>query len=688
MSNPIASFSGLASGIQWRDIVDQLVLAERSRMVQPIERQIELRQSQRTAWSTFKSLSEKLNDAARALRAGSIGGYTAAAPASAMTSRTLVNATASGSAVAGSHKVEVLQLAQSAKVSGNTVASIKSALGFNGDFQVGGTTISVSSSDSLETVRNKINSANTGDTPTGISATIISDGGAGGRLVLTRNTPGAQSIAILDGAGGIARELGFLDTQSRQVSSTVTAIAASLGIQTSPAPAAVRVDGKLITFDLENDSILSIVSKINAAGGQATAIEEAYGDETRYRLQIQGNVQAVDGDADSAAIVDILGLGAGSFGKVKQTVTSGLFTSGTDSVATESTELEGLKVNGITANLNAGDAINIRGVRGDGTAVSFGLVVQSGDTMQTLLDRINDSTSGFGAGARAATATLGSDGAIRLTDGKGGESHLSLSLEIARSDGTSGTLSVASTTTTGRLRELSAGQDAQVKVDGVLVSRSSNTIAEVIPGVTLSLLNAEPGTEIDLSISRNVDSGFNAVKAFADAYNGIIKFFDEQRTENQPLAGNSTLRGIVSTFTSSLRTEVSSNSTYSRLSTMGLALDRSGQLTVDEAKVRSALAEKPDEVEALFGFAGAGNAFVDATDNATRYGTGTISSQIKNIDDGDFRLQLRKADAERRLEERRASMIDQYVKMERALSAINSQGGFLSQQIAALQANR
>ena len=44
-------------------------------------------------------------------------------------------------------------------------------------------------------------------------------------------------------------------------------------------------------------------------------------------------------------------------------------------------------------------------------------------------------------------------------------------------------------------------------VDGVLVSRSSNTIAEVIPGVSMSLLNAEPGTEIDLTVSKNVDSG-------------------------------------------------------------------------------------------------------------------------------------------------------------------------------------
>jgi flagellar hook-associated protein 2 len=447
------------------------------------------------------------------------------------------------------------------------------------------------------------------------------------------------------------------------------------------------VDGKLITLDLESDSIADIITKINAAGGQASVVSEPFGDETRYRLVVQGNVQAVDGDADSAAIIETLGLEAGGFGSVQQVVSTGAFTSSADAIATSSTLLEGLKVAGQSADLAAGDAINIRGTRGDGTAVTIGLVVEPGDTMQTLLDKINDATSGFGSGSRPATATLGSDGVIRLMDGTGGESRLSLSLGIVRADDTTGNLGVPTTTTTGRARELVVGQDAQVMVDGVLVTRSSNTIAEVIPGVSMSLLNAEPGTEIDLTVSKNVDSGLAAVKTFADAYNAILKFFDEQRAEGQPLATSSTLRGIMSEFTSSLRTEVATNGTYSRLSLMGLALDRTGVLTVDESKVRAALSEKPDEVEALFGFDGVGNAFVDATDNATRFGTGTISSQIKSIDDGDFRLNLRKTEAERRLEDRRAALIDQYVKMERALSALNSQGSFLTQQIKSFQGN-
>lgn len=688
MSNPIASFSGLASGVQWRDIVDQLLEVERSRTVAPIERQIEARSKEKEAWTTFSGLLEKLNDAARALRAGGIGGFLATAPASPTTSRTLFNATATSSATPGTYNVEVLQLAQAAKVSGNVVSNTQNALGFEGDFTIAGQTISVTTDDTLETVRDKINAANTGATPTGVSATILSDGASGGRLVLTRTTPGATAIEIGDGTNGIARELGFLDSRSRTVSSTVEAIAAALGVATSPPPASIRVGDKLITVDLSTMSIAQLITRINAAGGQASAVAEEVGAETHYRLVVQGNVQAVDGDANSAEIMSILGLGAGTYGAVQQTVSTQALGGSGGSVATASTLLTDLTIGGASANLSVGDAINIRGTRGDGTAVTIGITIDADDTLQDLLDRINDATSGFGSGTRTATAIIGDDGAIRLTDSTGGDSRLSLQLGIVRDDGTTGSLGSPSVTTIGRSRELAAGQDAMIKVDGVAVTRSSNIISDAIPGASLSLLNAEPGTQVDLVISRDVDNGLTAVKAFADAYNQVQKFFDEQRAAEEPLSSNPTLRSIISTLTTSLRTQVADNTTYSRLALMGLELDRTGVLTVDESKVKAALAEKPDEIEALFGFEGVGNAFVEATDNATRFGTGTISSQITSIDEGDFRLKARKSDAETRLELRRAALLEQYTRMERALSMLNSQGAFLMQQVANLQANR
>ncbi len=688
MTTPIANFSGLASGVQWNDIVDSLSAAEEARLVSPVVNQIERREAQQEAWKSFQKLVDTLNDSARAVRNAGFGGFTTSVPDSPLTGTPLLGASASTLATAGRYRMEVLQLAETAKIGGGSVADRSAAMNVTGDFAINGTTINVAAGDSLEAIRDSINLANSGATPTGVSASIINEGATGGRLVLTRTSPGAAGIQLTDGTGGIARELGFLDSRSAPVSSTSNAIAAALGIAVSPPPASIRVGNEVITVDLATDSISSIVAKINAAGGQASTETIAFGDETRYRLVADGNVQAVDGDANSQAVIDAMGFGAGSTGTVRQVVASGALTDAADAVATAATPLAGLKLDGADVGLADGDAINIRGLRGDGTAVTVGIKIDPGETVQDLLNKINDVTSGFGAAGRTAVATLGTDGRIRLADDTGGSSRLSFSMDIVRADGSAGSLGTSTVETAGRSRELQQGRDAVIRVDGAEFTRSSNTITDAIPNVTLSLMSAEVGTTVDLSIDRDTEGASTAVKTLVDAYNAVRTFFDEQRQLDAPLYGNSSLRGVVDSFTASLRTEIATNTTYSRPTLVGMVLDRNGALTYDSAKFKEALSAAPAEIEALFGFSGMGGAFVSATDRATAFGTGTISSQLQSITDSTARLKTREADARRRLEARREALVAQFTQMESALSRLNTQGTALSGLIGSLQNQR
>ncbi|MCU0646570.1 MAG: flagellar filament capping protein FliD [Gemmatimonadaceae bacterium] len=682
---PTASFSGLASGVQWRDIIDRLMQVEESRKLTPVTRQIDQRAEAKQAWGRFRTLVTDFNAAARAVRQNGIGGFVASAAASPSTSRQLVSVSATTGAAAGRYGVEVLQVAQAAKVSGEAVANAATALGLTGDFQINGRTITVAATDSLTAVRDKINAANTGTNATRVTASILSDRTGGGRLVLSARETGANGLAITDGTGGIARELGFVNSQSRQVPSTTMAIAAALGVQTSPPPASIRVGGQLISIDLATDSIASIVSKINAAGGQAAIASEPNGASTAYRIQVDGNVQAVAGDADSEAILETLGFAAGESAAVRQRVSTSAFTDANDAVAGANTLLTELKVGGVSAGLGVGDAINIRGTRGDGSSVTIGLTIGAGDTLATLVSRINDATAGFGAGSRPAVASVGADGRINLTDGTAGESRLGLSIGISRLDGSSGTLGTTATTMTGRPRLATRGQDAEFRVDGVLFSRSGNTVTDAIPGVSLTLQQAEVGTTVAVTVDRNTNGSVDALKKFTDAYNAIGTFFREQRQVGAALYGNSALRGAVSGFTEALRTQVSGNGTYDRAPLVGISLDRNGVLGIDESVLRRALAEKPDEVEALFGLTGIGTAVVRATDRATAFGTGTISSQERSIDDQTARLDARAADVRRRLEQRRAQLAQEYSRMETALSRLNAQGSWLAGQVRSLQ---
>ena len=684
MTSPVANFSGLSSNIQWNDIVDQLVKLEENRTVTPLTAQIDARTSQKTAWTAYQGLVQKMNDAARLMRSGGIGGFLATTSESADTGRSLLSATASSTASPGNYKVEVLQLAQAAKISGSAVNSSSTALGFSGDFAVNGTSINVVAGDSLGDIRTKINNANTGSTPTGVTATILSNGNGGGRLVLTRDTAGASGISLTEGVGGLARQLGFVDSRSKTISSTTAAIASALGLLVTPPPATIRVDGHVISVDLTTDSIASIVAKINAAGAQASAVSNSNGDTDGFQIAADGNVTTNPGDANSQAVLDVLGFAAGQSSSVRQSVTTQTLTTGSNGAASPSTSLTDLKVGGVATNIALGDAINVRGTRGDGTSVTVGVTVDPGETLQTLLDKINNSTNGFGSGSRTAKATLGDDGAIHLTDDTGGESRLSMSLSVAKVDPTAGTFGTTSVSSVGRQREVSKAQDAELRVDGVLLTRSTNTITDAVNGVTLSLKHAEEGTNVDVNVGRNDDGAVTAVKAFADAYNNVIKFFEEQRQPSAALYSNTSLRTSVAALTESLRTTVGSNSTYSTLSVTGVSLNRFGQLDVDASKFKTALDSKPGEVESLFGTAGVGQAFVTATDNQTRFGTGTISSAMTNIDDSVRKLRVRTDDATRRLELRRQQLVSQFSQMEQALARLNSQSSSLTASLKSL----
>ena len=670
-----ANVTGLGSGMQWGEIVDKTIAALEARSVKPVTDTIAKRTAEKEAWTSFRTLVDTLNDSARGVRTAGFGGFLATVPPSASTSRALLTATPSDNATAGRYRVEVLQLADTAKLAGNVVANTGTAVGKAGSFTINGQSVSVASTDSLLAVQTKINALNAGANATGVTASILSEGGTTGRLVLTSASAGSQGITVGDGTGAMARELGLIDSRTKPIPSAIIAAAAALGMSTMTSPASIRVGGILITADLATDSLLNIAAKINAAGGSAAVEQETFGSETRFRLAVSGTVTAEG--AGSQAVIDALGFAAGGPGRVPQAVQSPVYTTSTGALMSTASVLAGIRVDGTSAALATGDAINIRGLRGDGTAVEIGMVLQAGDTMQTLLNRLNDPTSGFGSGARPATASLGTDGRIRLTDSVGGVSRLSFSLAVARANGSTGTLGASSVAVAGRSRELQVGRDAVVRVDGREFTRTSNTITDAINGVTLSLANEEPGTTIDVTVERDVKGSTASVKKFVDAFNGVREFLDKQREADSPLYGNSTLRSVVDSFGSALRTKVSSNSRYSSLAVTGLPLDRFGRLTFDAAKFTTALTERPAEIEALFGYAGVGTAFVTATDNATRFGVGSISTQVTNLDSSTARLRTRETAARAKLESRRERLVSDFTRMEEALGRLKSQSGSL-----------
>ena len=623
-----SSVQGLASGIQWQDLVDQLAAVDKQRELDPITARITASQAKEAAWVSYGQAAQSVTTAMTALRDGSaIDSFQAAVASSASTGRSLLSATTSTGAIPGSYQVEVISIAKAEKLSGGAFASASTALGLAaGDVAIDGMKLSLTALDTLNSIRDKINALNVGTNPSGVTASVLSTANGSSRLVLSSDTSGAHGIELVDSAttGGLLQQLGFVDGTyaggsnadgtgtSGAFTSPDAAIGTLLGL-TAPGATTIRIGNKSVSVDLSTDTLTTLAARITAAGvgARTTSTTDAAG-VTRARLQADAAFSATPSiadpnvpDASSWRVLQMLGVLQGGRSSVAQTVASTALTDAGSLPATSATLLSAVQANGATANIQAGDTIILGGKRGDGSGVSFSFAVGAGTTVGDLVTQIN-SSSAFGGGSRGAVASIGTDGKLHLTDATAGDSQLTLNLGVTKS-GTNGggstSIGAFSVETTGRVRAVNVGSDAQLRVDGVLLTRSTNSVSDAITGVSLSLQQAEVGTSIGVTVTRNTSSTVAAITGFASAYNSLLAFVNKNTAASGPLANSTALRSSARAFTNALLADVTGAS-VTRGALIGVALDKNGVLQVDQAALTTALNNNPAGVKSLFALSG------------------------------------------------------------------------------------
>jgi flagellar hook-associated protein 2 len=212
--------------------------------------------------------------------------------------------------------------------------------------------------------------------------------------------------------------------------------------------------------------------------------------------------------------------------------------------ATAATSLFALFNGASGAGVVAGDTITFQGTDHAGTPFTFTHTVQAGDTLQTLLTRL-EGAEGFDG---SATASVDASGRITITSATAGASRLSLQAFAGNENGGILDLGAFAVTAEGRNRLVSVGADALVEIDGVLVTSASNEISDAVSGVTFTVLAADALNTAEVLIDRNVDAAVDAVSAFVSAYNALVDYVRKGAgvigEARPPLAGDVVLRGI------------------------------------------------------------------------------------------------------------------------------------------------
>ena len=239
------------------------------------------------------------------------------------------------------------------------------------------------------------------------------------------------------------------------------------------------------------------------------------------------------------------------------------------------------------------------------TQASTTLTATSTDTLESLKDKINALDYGVVAsvlGAGDDTFTL----VLKSGDGKKN------ALRITSTENPSGSgLSTIDNTTTNSSKQKVAGTDAAITVDGISLTRSSNTINDLFTGYSINLLAStivgSTDTPAILSGSVNTSDATTNLQSFVTAVN-------EARTllNNKTFRGSSTkdtgelsddpiinsVKKRINSLTSNSLSGFGANGVY--LSNLGVRTEKDGLLSLNTTVLKTELKNNPSSLDAIF----------------------------------------------------------------------------------------
>lgn len=160
------------------------------------------------------------------------------------------------------------------------------------------------------------------------------------------------------------------------------------------------------------------------------------------------------------------------------------------------------------------------------------------------------------------------------------------------------------------LTQAQAAQDAKLKIDGIDISKSSNTVTDAIEGVTLNLLKTNSGSPTTLGVSHDSAGITAAINTFVTSYNSINQTLSDLSSYNAAAKTGGVLQGdsaalsiqtrIRATLSAAVGNMGGTGTGLSSLSQIGVSFQKDGSLALDSTKLQKALDNNFDDIAGLF----------------------------------------------------------------------------------------
>lgn len=330
------------------------------------------------------------------------------------------------------------------------------------------------------------------------------------------------------------------------------------------------------------------------------------------------------------------------------------------------------------------------------------VTVAATDTLADIRDKINNSgakvkasiiTDSSGARLVMQSATTGEANGFRITatddDGNGNDATGLSALAYDPTNGTTGT------------KLTQAASDAEATINNIAVKSPTNTLSEVISGMTLTLskvtnTTANGSNPINITVGQDTASITKAITDFASAYSSMASLlktntkYDESTKTAGTLQGDSGALSVQNQFRSILGASSGASSTFGTLSSIGLEIQTDGTIKVNTTKLTSSLANSA-EVKKLFSNSDTSDPANDGV--MTRLRTlgdnllgvdGALTTRTAGLNKSITDNQTRQDSLQARVDLYEKRLRAQYSSLDTIMAGLSSQSNYVTQMINSL----
>ena len=372
-------------------------------------------------------------------------------------------------------------------------------------------------------------------------------------------------------------------------------------------------------------SVKGVLAQFQAAAASAGAAGQYTG-----KLANTALYDTVTASATSSAAVGDYSVDVTALAKA-QSLASSAFSATTDTLGTGT-----LTISLGTVGYDSGTS-SVTGFTQKTDTTSVSVII---DSSNNTLTGVRDALNAASAGLNASVVNDGSGYRLVIqSDSTGAENAVSISVADtgdSNSTDNAGLSQLAFNQTAAHLLQTGAGTDAAIKINGLDVTSTSNTVTAAVEGVsfTLKKITSSP---VLISVTKDTAKATAGVNGLITAFNQFnteinsLTSYNATTASGSVLTGDATLRNLASNVRAALNAAVAnSGGQYSTLAELGITTNViDGSLALDSTKFDAILKnDATDVAKVLAAFGTPSNANVEfvSAGSATEVGTYAVAS--------------------------------------------------------------